>query len=92
MIETVDGVDGVLSEMGVDALFEEMGESAMIFVVRWWIDSFADFRRVLDRVNTALQNALDQHGVVCPYPTSTVILRSEMPAAPADSTDASQAD
>jgi small-conductance mechanosensitive channel len=92
MIETVDGVDGVLSEMGVDALFEEMGESAMIFVVRWWIDSFADFRRVLDRVNTALQNALDQNGVVCPYPTSTVILRSEAPAAPADSTDASQAD
>lgn len=84
IVDTVSGVDGVLTELGVDALYDEMGDSAMVFLVRWWIDSYADFRRALDKVNTALQQALDQNGVICPYPTTTVILRGETPATSAD--------
>ncbi len=79
MIDTVRAVDGVLPDRPVDALFDEMGDSAMIFVVRWWINSYVDFGRALDQVNTALQNALDAHGIVCPYPTTTVLLRDEPP-------------
>ncbi len=30
----------------------------MIFRVRWWIASYKDKRRVIDRVNPALPNAL----------------------------------
>ena len=53
----------------VDALYHEMGDSAMIFRVRWWIESYEDTRRVIDRVNTALQEALDAAGIEMPYPT-----------------------
>jgi small-conductance mechanosensitive channel len=75
IIETVRQVPGVLPNRSVDALYNEMGDSAMIFRVRWWIESYVDTRRVYDRVHTALQNALDAAGIEMPYPTGTVNLR-----------------
>ena len=44
----------------------------MIFRVRWWIESYEDTRRIYDRVNTALQIALDGENIVMPNPTSDV--------------------
>ena len=69
LVETVEKVEGVLSDQGVDALYERMGDSAMVFRVRWWIHSYVDTRRMFDRVNTALQQALDQEGINCPFNT-----------------------
>jgi small-conductance mechanosensitive channel len=69
IFETVRQVEGVLPDKPVDVLYHEMGDSAMIFRVRWWIESYEDTRRVIDRVNTALQEALDAAGVEMPYPT-----------------------
>jgi len=69
IVEVVRGVEGVLQDRPVDALYHEMGESAMVFCVRWWIESYVDTRRVYDRVNTALQEALDAAGIEMPYPT-----------------------
>jgi len=37
--------------------------------VRWWIHSYVDTRRMFDRVNTALQVALDQAGIKSPFNT-----------------------
>jgi small-conductance mechanosensitive channel len=54
-----------------------MGDSAMVFRVRWWIESYEDTRRIYDRVHTALQRALDAAAVDMPYPTQTVNLRIE---------------
>jgi len=39
-----------LSDKPVDALYHEMGDSAMIFRVRWWIESYADTRQAIDQV------------------------------------------
>ena len=44
----------------------------MIFRVRWWIESYVDTRRVIDRVHTALQHALDDAGIESPYPTQNL--------------------
>jgi small-conductance mechanosensitive channel len=52
-----------------------MGESAMIFRVRWWIESYEDTRRMFDRVNTALQIVFDAHGIDTPYPIHTMNLQ-----------------
>jgi small-conductance mechanosensitive channel len=41
----------------------------MIFRVRWWIHSYVDTRRMFDRVNSALQVALDQAGIKTPFNT-----------------------
>jgi small-conductance mechanosensitive channel len=69
IVDAVREVEGVLPDKPVDALYVEMGESAMIFRVRWWIESFVDTRRMFDRVNTTLQLALDEAGVDMPFNT-----------------------
>jgi MscS family membrane protein len=77
LVEAVRDIEGVLPDKPVDALYIEMGDSAMIFRVRWWIESYVDTRRVLDRVHTALQHALDEAGIECPFPTQSVNLLME---------------
>jgi small-conductance mechanosensitive channel len=74
LIEAVRHIEGVLPDRPVDALYIEMGDSAMIFRVRWWIESYVDTRRVMDRVHTALQRALDEAGIESPFPTQNVNL------------------
>ena len=81
IIDTVSQVEGVLKDKPVDALYHQMGDSAMIFRVRWWIESYIDTRRVFDRVHTALQLALDEAGIECPFPTQSVNLLMEHKAA-----------
>jgi small-conductance mechanosensitive channel len=69
IIDTVGQVDGVLQDKPVDALYSEMGNSTMIFRVRWWIESVEDTRPIFNRVNTALQHALDKAGIEMPFTT-----------------------
>ena len=69
LVDTVRQVEGVWPDKPVDALYVEMGPSAMIFRVRWWILSYVDTRRMFDRVNTALQAALDEAGIKTPFNT-----------------------
>ena len=75
IVDTVSQVEGVLKEKPVDALYNEIGESAMIFRVRWWIESYEDTRRVYDRVNTALQVALDEASIKMPISTYVMDLK-----------------
>jgi small-conductance mechanosensitive channel len=75
--ETVYQIDGVLDDKPVDVLYHEMGDSAMIFRVRWWIDSYVDTRRVIDQVHTALQEALEAAEIDMPFPTQTTNFQIE---------------
>jgi len=75
IIDTVRKVEGVLNEKPVDALYIAMGDSAMTFRVRWWIESYVDTRLMFDRVNTALQIALDEAGIDMPFPTQELNVR-----------------
>ena len=81
LAETVAKVEGVLDKKPVDVLYMEMGDFAMIFRVRWWVESFVDTRRVEDRVHTAIQNAIDQAGIQSPYPTSVTQLKIDLETA-----------
>ena len=76
MIEAVRGVEGVLPDQKVEALFLEFGPSALIFRVRWWLDSFADTRRMFDKVNTALYTALNEAKIEIPCPQMDVHLKN----------------
>jgi small-conductance mechanosensitive channel len=69
IVATLRKVDGILTDRPVDALYIEMGDSTMIFRVRWWIESYEDTRRVYDRVNTTLQQAFDEAGIETAYHT-----------------------
>jgi len=79
--DTVRQVEGVLPDQPVDSLYIEMGDSAMIFRVRWWLESYEDTRRMFDRVNTALQIAFDKEDIQTPYPTHTMNLMVDDTAA-----------
>ncbi len=68
IIEAVKNVEGVLPDRKVEALFLEFGDSALIFRVRWWLDSYVDTRRMFDQVNTAIYNALNEAGIEMPFP------------------------
>ena len=68
IIRAVREVEGVLEDKKVEALFLEFGESAMIFRVRWWIESYVDTRRMFDRVNTRIYQALESAGIETPAP------------------------
>jgi len=81
IVDTVQQVEGVLADRPVDALYVEMGDSAMVFRVRWWIESYRDTRWMFDKVHTALQQALDQVGIECPFPTQTLNLNMKSEAA-----------
>jgi len=77
MIDAVKKVEGVLSDRQVEALFLEFGESALIFRVRWWLESYVDTRRMFDRVNTALYNALQKENIELPSPQLDVHLQNK---------------
>lgn len=72
IVEAVRGVEGVLMDKPVEALFLHFGDSGLIFRLRWWIESYVDTRQVFDRVNTAVYNALGAAGITIPFPQQDV--------------------
>lgn len=77
MRDAVRQVPDVLENKPVDILYNDMGDSAMIFRVRWWIETYADTRRITDKVHSALQRELDAAGIDMPFPTQSVLLYDE---------------
>jgi small-conductance mechanosensitive channel len=75
MVKTVESVEGVLKDRPVEALFLEFGDSALIFRVRWWLESYVDTRRMFDRVNTSLYQALEAENIELPFPQLEVNLK-----------------
>ena len=74
LVEAVTRVEGIQPDKPVEALYVDMSGSAMKFRVRWWIASYADTRRMFDRVHTALQKALDAAGIESPNMSSNINL------------------
>jgi len=72
LVEAVSKVEGVLSDRPVEALFLEFGDSALIFRIRWWLESYVDTRRMFDSVNTAMYKALNEAGIEIPFPQRVV--------------------
>ncbi len=79
IVDEVRKVEGVVPDKPVEAIYNEMGTSAMIFRIRWWIESFEDTSLVSGRVNTALQNSLDQAGIEMPVTTYDINLKKMPP-------------
>ena len=63
----------------VEAIYNQMGESAMIFRIRWWIESFEDTSLIYGRVNSALQNSFDQAGIEMPNTTYDINMKNMPP-------------
>ena len=75
--DAVRGVEGVLPDQPVDVFFLEFGDSDRTMRVRWWIDTIDDEYPMLDRVNAALESALDEAGIDMPLHTYALNVRME---------------
>ncbi|MBT3189571.1 MAG: mechanosensitive ion channel [Anaerolineae bacterium] len=72
IVSAVKTVEGVLTEHPVEALFLEFGDSALVFRARWWLESYADTRRMFDKVNTAIYKNLNEVGIEIPFPQRVI--------------------
>lgn len=77
IVDTVCEVAGIVHDKPVEALYVEMGGTGMVFRVRWWIESYIDTRRMFDHVNTALQAAFDEAGIVIPAPAYDIFIKGD---------------
>jgi small-conductance mechanosensitive channel len=71
-VMAVRQVDLILPDRPIEALVDALDDSAVRFRVRCWIDSYADFRRARDRVQTQLYKALQAKGIESPINTTSV--------------------
>jgi small-conductance mechanosensitive channel len=72
IMEAVKQVEGVLPDKPVDVWFTEFGDSSNTFRVRWWVETYADKRRVTDSVNATVQALALREGIDLPNPTYTL--------------------
>jgi MscS family membrane protein len=63
ILETLRSLEGVLLDEPVDALVLQLEEGSIKFRIRCWISSYADKRRFLDKVLTALFHKFNQNGI-----------------------------
>ncbi|MDX1413335.1 MAG: mechanosensitive ion channel family protein [Candidatus Promineifilaceae bacterium] len=68
MVDAIRTQDWVMQDERIEALFLEFGETGLIFRVRCWISDYVETRRILDRMNSALYNALRKAGIEIPFP------------------------
>ena len=73
--ETIRGVEGVLPDESIKVLCHEMGESAMVLRVWWWIADYDETAFVRDRVIEAVQMALEEHGFNIAHPIRDLNVR-----------------
>jgi small conductance mechanosensitive channel len=68
LTDAVRGVEGVLheTEKPVDVFYLNFGGAGRKIRVRWWIGSYHDRRSMHDKVNAAIESALDKAGIVMP--------------------------
>jgi small-conductance mechanosensitive channel len=69
MIDAVRAQDWVMKDERIEALFIRFGESSMVFRVRCWIEHYVETRRIMDKLNTCLYEALHEAGIAMPDPT-----------------------
>ena len=75
IVETVSGVEGVVLQKPVKVFFMEFGQAARLVRVTWWIENVNARIMMMDRVNTALEIALNDAGIIMPYPTYNLNLK-----------------
>ena len=72
LVAAVKAQPWVMADQPVEALFLEFGDSALNFRVRCWIEHYVETRRIIDKLNTILYDALNEAEIGIPYPQVAV--------------------
>lgn len=84
MIEAVRAQDWVMKDERIEALFLEFGDSALVFRVRCWIKNYVETRRIMDKLNTTLYDALNRAGIEIPFPQQVLHIQDSQSSYPTD--------
>ncbi|GAB5490946.1 MAG: mechanosensitive ion channel family protein [Phototrophicaceae bacterium] len=77
-LDVMSRIEGVLSNPAPDTFMTEMGDSAVVFRVRWWTDpQKGQVLKVQDKVLRTIKNRLTEEGFDIPFPIRTVYLNTE---------------
>ncbi len=69
IVAAVRGIEGVLPDKNVDVHYLEFGDSARKVRVHWWVGNYHDEQAILNKVNLAIETALDEAGIKLPLNT-----------------------
>jgi len=77
-LDVMREIDGVLDYPAPDTIMTEMGDSAVVFRVRWWTDPRqANVLRIQDQVLRTIKNRLTENGFDIPFPIRTVYMHQQ---------------
>ena len=77
MVNAVQAQDWVMKDEQIEALFIEYGDVGIIFRVRCWIQDYVETRRIMDKLNSCLYDALYESGIEMPMPVQTLYHRMD---------------
>ena len=66
-----------MQDRPVEALLVELADAGMMFRVRCWIETYEETRRIIDKLNTVIVEALTEANVEMPYPQLDVHLHQQ---------------
>ncbi|WP_194955772.1 mechanosensitive ion channel family protein [Tsuneonella amylolytica] len=77
---SVERVEGVLVDKGIDVFAQEFNSSSIDFKVRWWAGSTPrNMWETRDRVIRAIKRGLDDAGIEIPFPYITHTFKERVP-------------
>jgi len=77
-LETIQQVEGVLKDPAPSIYAEELGDSALILLARFWLDQReSGFYGVQSNVVQAIKETAEREGIDLPYPTQVVRVEGE---------------
>ncbi|MGH2542060.1 MAG: mechanosensitive ion channel family protein, partial [Ardenticatenaceae bacterium] len=82
LLNAIRHVEGIKWDRQPDVVITSFGDNAINLEMRCWINAFADKPRMVDRVNEAAYNALNEAGIEIPFPQRTLWHRVEPDAVP----------
>lgn len=78
--ESIEDVEGVLREPPPEVLLTELGDSGVVFEMRYWtLPDNRTVRRVQDRVLGAAKSAVEGAGMTIPWPIRTLSFDTAVP-------------
>ncbi len=79
LIEAIAAQDWVMKDERIEALFLNFQDSGLQFRVRCWIEHYVETRRVIDKMNTSIYNALHEAGIDIPFPQRVLHISNSDP-------------
>lgn len=75
LVKSLAAEDWVMKGRPIEALMLSMSDSALVFRVRCWIENYMDTRRVIDKMNTRIYQALGDADIEMAMPQRQVYLQ-----------------